>query len=252
MSDGSFPIVTVGDLQNAIQAFGRAGNPSAAKRHIIRRAKALGRSDLLPESWNVAKMSATSRSGRPKLEQEQGMSDLDLSALDEDVREAIESHIEKLTAQIAEYQAEPEDVEKTAPPEVQAILKQLKDQNEALETRLAKAEEDAAIQAATEKAIALGFLGTKEELAPVLRGASPELQKVLERANAQLKESHLFKEFGTPGDVESDPLAKRESWVSDFMKEQGVSRAQARAAFWKANPDLRSDAVVTLNYAGDE
>lgn len=47
MSDGSFPIVSVGDLRNAIQAVGRAKNRSAALAHIKRRARALGRGDLV-------------------------------------------------------------------------------------------------------------------------------------------------------------------------------------------------------------
>ena len=51
MPDGSYPIVTIGDLRNAISAFGRAKNKAATKRHIIKRAKALGRTDLLPENW---------------------------------------------------------------------------------------------------------------------------------------------------------------------------------------------------------
>ncbi len=51
LPDGSFPIVTVQDLQNAISAFGRASDKAAAKAHIIKRAKALGRSDLIPDDW---------------------------------------------------------------------------------------------------------------------------------------------------------------------------------------------------------
>lgn len=51
LPDGSFPIVTVGDLRNAIQSVGRASNYSKARNHIIRRAEALGRTDLLPEEW---------------------------------------------------------------------------------------------------------------------------------------------------------------------------------------------------------
>ena len=54
LPDGSYPIVTVEDLRNAIQAFGRNPTP-AVKRHIIRRARALGKVDLLPENWNVSK-----------------------------------------------------------------------------------------------------------------------------------------------------------------------------------------------------
>lgn len=52
MPDGSFPIVTREDLENAIQAIGRAKDPEAAKRHIKKRASALGAEELIPEGWN--------------------------------------------------------------------------------------------------------------------------------------------------------------------------------------------------------
>lgn len=51
MPDGSYPIRDVGDLKNAIQAFGRAKNKPAVKRHIKKRAKKLGRLDLIPANW---------------------------------------------------------------------------------------------------------------------------------------------------------------------------------------------------------
>lgn len=51
LPDGSFPIVNVADLRNAIQAVGRASNYGRARNHIIRRAEALNRTDLLPEQW---------------------------------------------------------------------------------------------------------------------------------------------------------------------------------------------------------
>ena len=51
LPDGSFPIKSVEDLKNAIQAIGRAKDPAKAKAHIKARARALGRSDLLPDSW---------------------------------------------------------------------------------------------------------------------------------------------------------------------------------------------------------
>jgi hypothetical protein len=54
LPDGSFPIVTKGDLRNAVQAYGRASNKSKARRHIIKRARALGATELLPESWDKA------------------------------------------------------------------------------------------------------------------------------------------------------------------------------------------------------
>lgn len=51
LPDGSFPIVTTEDLDNAIRAIGRASDPAAAKRHIVKRARALGAEDHLPEDW---------------------------------------------------------------------------------------------------------------------------------------------------------------------------------------------------------
>jgi hypothetical protein len=51
MPDGSFPIANGGDLQNAIQSVGRASNYAAAKEHIVRRARALGMMEMLPEDW---------------------------------------------------------------------------------------------------------------------------------------------------------------------------------------------------------
>lgn len=54
LPDGSFPIADKGDLSNAIQAYGRASNKEAAKRHIIKRAKQLGATDMLPDDWKVS------------------------------------------------------------------------------------------------------------------------------------------------------------------------------------------------------
>jgi hypothetical protein len=51
MPDGSFPIRSKKDLENAIKAYGRAKNPAAAKKHIMSRAKTLGHSDLIPDKW---------------------------------------------------------------------------------------------------------------------------------------------------------------------------------------------------------
>jgi len=51
MPDGSFPIANGADLQNAIQSVGRASNYAAAKEHIIRRARALGMMEMLPQDW---------------------------------------------------------------------------------------------------------------------------------------------------------------------------------------------------------
>jgi hypothetical protein len=51
LPDGSFPIADKTDLQKAIRALGRAKDPAKARRHIRRRAKALGAESALPDSW---------------------------------------------------------------------------------------------------------------------------------------------------------------------------------------------------------
>jgi len=55
LPDGSFPIQTVDDLKNAIHAYGRAKNQSAAAKHIAKRAKELGKEDLIPTSDDFQK-----------------------------------------------------------------------------------------------------------------------------------------------------------------------------------------------------
>lgn len=55
MPDGSYPIVTREDLENAIQAIGRAKDPEATKRHIKKRARALALEELIPEEWGGPK-----------------------------------------------------------------------------------------------------------------------------------------------------------------------------------------------------
>jgi hypothetical protein len=51
MEGGAFPIKTVKDLKNAIQSIGRAKDREATIAHIIARDKALGKEDLIPDSF---------------------------------------------------------------------------------------------------------------------------------------------------------------------------------------------------------
>jgi hypothetical protein len=52
LPDGSYPIKNVSDLENAIQAYGRASDKPKAKAHIRARAKALGAEGKLPDTWD--------------------------------------------------------------------------------------------------------------------------------------------------------------------------------------------------------
>lgn len=58
MEGGRFPIRNRADLENAIRAVGRVRPDteqarSTVRRFIIRRARALGLTDLIPDTWNA-------------------------------------------------------------------------------------------------------------------------------------------------------------------------------------------------------
>ena len=58
LKDGSFPIRDVSDLRNAIQAYGRSkpGKRGLVRRHIMKRARQLDKSDLVPENWKATEI----------------------------------------------------------------------------------------------------------------------------------------------------------------------------------------------------
>lgn len=57
MKGGRFPVTDRASLEDAIRAVGRAkggdAGRAAVRRYIIRRAKALGLSKLIPDTWNA-------------------------------------------------------------------------------------------------------------------------------------------------------------------------------------------------------
>lgn len=55
LPDGSFPIETADDVKTAIHAYGRAkaSHKSAVRKHIMKRARQLKVSDVIPESWTT-------------------------------------------------------------------------------------------------------------------------------------------------------------------------------------------------------
>lgn len=62
LPDGSFPIPDKDGLRRAIRSVGRGGSYTRAKRHIIKRAKALGAVASLPEGWATAEDLAVDQS----------------------------------------------------------------------------------------------------------------------------------------------------------------------------------------------
>jgi hypothetical protein len=56
LPNGSYPIRNEEDLKNAIQGYGRSkpGDRAKVRRHIMKRARALGKADIIPEEWKSA------------------------------------------------------------------------------------------------------------------------------------------------------------------------------------------------------
>ena len=59
LPDGSYPITSEDSLKDSIQAYGRSkpGKRAAVRRHIMKRARALDRYDLVPEDWKKSSAS---------------------------------------------------------------------------------------------------------------------------------------------------------------------------------------------------
>lgn len=72
MDDGSFPIKTKKDVEDAVRDWGRAGSKPEVKAHIIARAKAIGAEDTLPDDWTGKKKDKKEKSA-PKGALEKGL-----------------------------------------------------------------------------------------------------------------------------------------------------------------------------------
>jgi len=68
LPDESFPINNGDDLDNAIRDVGRAKDPAAARKHIIRQAKRLGLEDRIPDEWKSGSMTAAGALELPPIE----------------------------------------------------------------------------------------------------------------------------------------------------------------------------------------
>lgn len=132
MEGGGFPIVNTSDLKNAVRAIGRASNPDAAKAHIIKRARALGATDLLPDDWTVSKSggNATVEEILAQAEELAKSHNSLMDALDnatylEDAPEPVRKAVDILTDYLdTEYERE----RVTTSPELIQVLKTLSEQ----------------------------------------------------------------------------------------------------------------------------
>ncbi len=252
LPDGSFPIANASDLRNAVQAFGRAKNQAAAKSHIIKRAKALGKTDLLPDTWKVTKVQDKSPDRAP-LRMEKHMEKPDLSALDEDVQSEIEKALTDRDDTITKLEAE---LAEKPEPDADPVLKGLSDEAQAKFAEIEKKAADTAADLAKERDARLtvewvgkarayrNVLGDAEEAGPHLKvltdtDSADWLLEKLKTVEAVIAKSDLFKELGkADGGSATEQI---EALAKEAKKDNAeLTDAQARALVRSANPDLKT------------
>lgn len=241
MSDGSYPIDDKDDLEKAIHAVGRGKNNSHAdiRAHIAKRAKALGATDLLPDSWNVSKEAPKmTDTATVPVKKEDGT--WDLTGVPEEQRSSMEAF---LKAQDEAHEAE-----------VERIRKEADDQRSEVEktaaAALAKADqiEDALkSREYVAKAEALGESG--EEFGPVLKSIAAAVDaETFEKLESVIKANHeravtagIYEEIGKSGHGAggSDAAAQLDVKADDIRKsDSSLTKEQALAKAYKDNPEL--------------
>ncbi len=234
-SDGSYPIRNKSDLSNAIHAFGRSKDKGKTKAWITSRAKSLGATSMLPESWNVSKSDD---------EQEKGA--------------RVDSHTGPVQKEDGTWDLSGVPAENK--PFYEAVLKQAAEAASELET--AKAEIKKADEKATELESKLrtkelvqkaedefGKVGPAEDVAEILKAAEgfdeatrEKLESILKAANAKIEAGDLFSELGTKFSgskgstgAYAEAVAKAEEMVT---KGDSDNQAAAMGKVWENNPAL--------------
>jgi len=251
LPDGSFPIATIADLRNAIKAYGRAKNKAAARRHIIKRARALGATNLLPDMWTKSRQTVKPMEG-------DRMAEFDFDGFSDEQRTAVEAAFAEFEETIATLEqpedVEPVDVAKDASPALQELIAKKNEELLAKDAELAKANAELARQrqeardseflakAADLKAV----LGDPETWGPVLdrleAGAPEEFQALVAQLSvtkAAVETGAIFDELGKSNDAgdKLTVLAKAKMELNPSLTVEA-----ARAQVYLENPDLVEEA----------
>ncbi len=229
LPDGSFPIESATDLKNAVTSFVRAKNRTAAKKHIIRQAKRLKRTDMLPEGW-IGKDADSDHGKETGMETEE--------------REAFEKTIAELEARVEELDGSDDDVMKGTSDEVREQFAKQTAELEKQAAELAK-ERDARLTAEFVKTAETytSILGDAAEAGPKLKtlaetDAYDWLVEKLNTVSAIVATSDLFKELGVSD--EADPTVAIEALAKEKQKDNSeLTIEQAKVLVRTERPDLK-------------
>lgn len=156
--------------------------------------------------------------------------------------EVVEEPAEPVVEPIVEPDFEPEPFEKRIADAEVEIQKARDERDAAIQALNAEVSKARWVDFAARAEKLEALLGPAKETAPVLdvlEAKAPEAFADLEkRLHSALERVNLTKELGTAGDEGADPIRKRDSWVRKYVLDHPeISEVQARALFWKANPE---------------
>ena len=236
LPDGSFPIRNKSDLSNAIQAYGRAGDKGRAKSWIIRRARALGATGMLPDSWGVSKSESS--------DNDDVMSDIEKG-------DAVEFRVPvKKEDGTWDYDGVPEEAVGFFSTLIEKSEQTSKELAEARE-QIAKAEEDKRNSTSIAKAAGYSHVAAPDDLAPVLKEAAEKLdaetveklEAILGNAEERISKGDLFSEMGKRTSVDtsgSDAYSTAVKKAAELVEKSdtALTQDQAMTKVWMENPDL--------------
>lgn len=238
LPDGSYPIVTKGDLKNAIQAFGRAKNKGRVAAHIKRRAKALGATDLLPEEGLLAKQSAgDGRSGSK--EERNSMDKKELEAAVAKAEAAAKEKLDKVQAELAGAQllAKLSDAEK-------AHLAGLADEGK---TAFLKLDADGRKAELAKAGEANPVVYTSEDGEEFRKGDDPRLIRLAKRADEDRKLAKTEREKREAQDLEK----RAETELGNLPDADGAKVALLKAVDGIKDEKARAAATALLKAGND-
>ncbi len=229
LPDGSYPIRNKSDLGNAIQAFGRAKDKGKAKAWIIRRARALGATGMLPDSWSVSKSDDDS-----DYEWSEGETTITEGGT---VEVQVPVRKEDGTWDLSGVPDE------SRPFFLEMIEKTDKTESDLKEARelLAKADDTIRHRQMVEKAAAFSHVAPTDELAPILKELSENLQPesfeklevLLGAAEERIAKGDLFEEKGrsslSDGKAADDPWSQIIAKADELVEKSGDPLSQDQA-----------------------
>lgn len=279
MPNGSYYIRNRSDLDNAIHAIGRGkGSHAAIRAHITARARALGATSMLPDSWKVSKeeseeslvrrvleavgltKSQDARPATPEDDDDDADTEPDGDADDVKKGDDVETHATPVRKEDGtwDFDGVPDEQRLFLEPILKShdqLTEELKDVRE----RLEKSEDARAERVFISKAKdEYGALAPEDELGRILKEAHSsldeetfgKLEEVLKSANARVEAGDLFAELGSRAGraLEEAPAEGATAYAEAVRKadelvekaDNPLSRDQALARVFEQNPALYS------------